>query len=329
MGDHSKYGFTVMAAFGSVALFHWWNRSKEKSVATVLLERLGRMHTEESRNNGLTFTPRPTDIFVVTYPKCGTTWVQQICHGLRTGGDMDFDEITAVTPWTICAMDCKVDINANQVASPRVFKCHEQYSDVAKGAKYIYVMRDPQDVLVSFHKFVLDYCGLGGQMTVDEFAHLIYLGSGTNSGTYWDHIMGWFPHFHDDNVLVLFFEDLKTDLPKCIQKIADFMDIQCDDKLLSLITTQSSFKFMVKHKEQFDGHYLRKYVAPRMGIADIEPTIGKVRVGGGRSGDGKKELPATLIDAVNRRWKETITEKQPTLLSYANLYNSESLLKRS
>ena len=43
--------------------------------------------------------PRPTDVVITPYSKCGTTWLQQIFHTLRTGGDMDFDDISCVVPW--------------------------------------------------------------------------------------------------------------------------------------------------------------------------------------------------------------------------------------
>ena len=42
------------------------------------------MHTAESVRRGREFSPQPTDVFVVTFPKCGTTWVAQIVHALRT-----------------------------------------------------------------------------------------------------------------------------------------------------------------------------------------------------------------------------------------------------
>ena len=44
----------------------------------------------------------------------------QICHMLRTNCDMDFGEITEVCPWDILAHDCRQDLDADQVASPRV-----------------------------------------------------------------------------------------------------------------------------------------------------------------------------------------------------------------
>ena len=85
---------------------------------------------------------------MVTYPKCGTTWMTQIIHTLRTRGAAEhnqFGEITEVVPWDILAIDCEQDLGAEQVASPRVFKSHEAYGDVIKGAKYVYVARNPED----------------------------------------------------------------------------------------------------------------------------------------------------------------------------------------
>ena len=65
----------------------------------VMAHRNKAMITERSIAHGREFKPRSTDAFVVTYPKCGTTWVQQIMHGLRSNGSMAFGEITEVVPW--------------------------------------------------------------------------------------------------------------------------------------------------------------------------------------------------------------------------------------
>ena len=32
-------------------------------------------------------------VIITPFAKCGTTWLQQMVHSLRTGGDLDFDDI--------------------------------------------------------------------------------------------------------------------------------------------------------------------------------------------------------------------------------------------
>jgi len=73
------------------------------------------MESDESKINGTSkFKPNSSDVFIVTYPKCGTTWMTQICHMLR-GGDMNFGEITEVVPWDVMTLTCGQDLNAEQV----------------------------------------------------------------------------------------------------------------------------------------------------------------------------------------------------------------------
>ena len=46
------------------------------------------------------FKPRTDDVIITTFHKTGTTWMQQICHQLRTKGKgTDSKEITEVMPW--------------------------------------------------------------------------------------------------------------------------------------------------------------------------------------------------------------------------------------
>ena len=54
----------------------------EPAGITGAKQKLANFETEEGRTAALdgTFRPRQTDVFVVTSPKCGTTWVQQVVH---------------------------------------------------------------------------------------------------------------------------------------------------------------------------------------------------------------------------------------------------------
>jgi len=74
-------------------------------------------------------------------------WLQQMAHSLRTGGDLDFDDISRVLPWIETASELGIDLGAAQRGDPRIFKSHLAYDDVPSGARYIISVRYPRDAL--------------------------------------------------------------------------------------------------------------------------------------------------------------------------------------
>src|SRR6188474_319825 len=114
---------------------------KRPTTIQEMHERFKHFATPEGWQRGLDYKPDPTDVFIVTPPKCGTTWMQQIVHGLRTRGSMDFDEITRVVPWIEMAKDMNIDIHKAQVANPKAFKTHKTLDALPQGGKYICIVR--------------------------------------------------------------------------------------------------------------------------------------------------------------------------------------------
>lgn len=49
--------------------------------------------TEEDIRSGLDYKAREDDVFIVTYPKCGTTWTQQIMILLYNQGELPQDVV--------------------------------------------------------------------------------------------------------------------------------------------------------------------------------------------------------------------------------------------
>ena len=118
-----------------------------------------------------TFEARSGDVFVCTYPKCGTTWMQQICHLLVHGGEQGDSTMYATAPWLecLCAAPILHEREANnytmeQLAAmpedrPRFFKSHANFPDLPRGTrtgvsgedgvKVIIVARNPKDTCVS------------------------------------------------------------------------------------------------------------------------------------------------------------------------------------
>src|ERR1043165_8011663 len=77
------------------------------------------------------FQARPTDVLITTAAKAGTTWMQQILHQMRTGGDTAYRSIFDVVPWLelpLPGRTWKQALAANEaLPDPRVFKTHCTY----------------------------------------------------------------------------------------------------------------------------------------------------------------------------------------------------------
>ena len=59
----------------------------------------------------------PDDVWVVTYPKCGTTWTQQIVRLIRNNGVQDDVRITTAVPWLEANPPINM-VNAEEVPRP-------------------------------------------------------------------------------------------------------------------------------------------------------------------------------------------------------------------
>lgn len=205
----------------------------------------------------LEFDARREDIFVVTYPRSGTTWMQMILYQLATDGEMAFDHISQVVPYFERMMRSGRDPNA--MASPRLFKSHLPWSgrlggDALRGipksgARYIYVVRNPADVAVSyyhFHRTHLQYQGSFEGFLRDFIAGKVMMGS------WFRHVSGWCRQAHKENVLVLRYEDLAQDLEGSVRRIAQFCKLDVPAAAWPRILERCSFRFMKEHESQFD-----------------------------------------------------------------------------
>src|SRR5258707_196936 len=229
------------------------NYTRPTSIPEMLL-RMENFSTPEGWQRGLDYKPDPTDVFIVTPPKCGTTWMQQIVHGLRTRGSMDFEEISCVVPWINVAHDIGIDIDAPQVAGPRAFKTHNTLDETPKGGKYIVILRNPPDALLSHYYFFEGFFFEKGSIDIETFAKEYYI----PRRTVFEHITALWNRRVDENVLPLCYENMKADLAGTIEKVARFIGIPLDDELKQIVIRQSNIKFMQEHKAQFEDHLIRK-----------------------------------------------------------------------
>jgi len=251
----------------------------------------------------MSYQPRPTDVVITPYGKCGTTWLQQIFHTLRTRGDFDFDDISRVVPWIETAAIVGVPLDLPQRAEPRGFKSHLSYDGVPKGARYIVAIRDPKDALVSMFRFMEGWFLEPGAVSLEDFAEdwIARTGHGRD---YWSHLLSWWTVRDNPEVLMLSYEGMMADPEKTIRRVAAFSGIPLDDELLALTLERSSFAFMLEHKDRFDDALMRAASEVR---CNLPPGSDSAKVRKGGSGGGRAELSPQIIAALDAKWAELVT----------------------
>ena len=273
---------------------------------TSVPEMFGRvryMMTDAGVQQALAFEPRQDDVFICPYPKSGTTWLQQIVHTLRTGGDMDFGEITEVVPWLELAHDMGLDIHAGQAASPRAYKSHLPWEMIPKGGRYLLAVRHPADVLVSQYHFWDGWFFETGSVTLEDLAHDFFLQPQV-PGSYWAHLLSWWPQRGRDDVLMFCYEDMRADPGRTVERIAAYIGIDLDAALRRRVLEYSSLEFMRAHEAQFDDHLLRE---TRDAACGIPPGGSASKVRKGEVGGGRARLGPALVAEVEAAWRREIT----------------------
>lgn len=264
-------------------------------------EKIGRMCSDYSSDYARSFSARQSDIIIATFPKAGTTWMQQIVHGLRSHGDMAFAEITEVVPWIEMAGDLGIDLAASHDFEPRAFKSHQSYNEVAKGCRYICVIRDPFDSAVSMFNFMLGWFIQPGTISLDEFVQAVFMLDIRKFG-YWQHLLSWWPARNNPEVLFLCYEDMHSDLAGSVGRVAEFTGVS-KPETIALATQQASFDFMKKHNRQFDDHLISDRRNAACGLP-AESVTSKIK--SGKSGGAQALLSAQTITALQRAWQDTV-----------------------
>uniref|UniRef100_A0A0K2SY20 Sulfotransferase domain-containing protein n=2 Tax=Lepeophtheirus salmonis TaxID=72036 RepID=A0A0K2SY20_LEPSM len=228
---------------------------------------------------------RSDDLFLISYPKAGSTWCQEMVWQLKEGTNFEggkrnlgeripFLELESLYLRESDFPQKSVEDVKNK-SSPRIIKSHLLTpflpKDLLKVAKVIYIMRNPKDVCVSYynHEKILishEYTG-----SFEEYAELFIQGK-LLYGSYWDHLKFGLEIQKLDNVLLLCYEDMKKDLIKEMKKVLDFMEWdELSEEKLQILKEHLSFTkfqknsavnldtdFGYKVKVDKNGQFIRK-----------------------------------------------------------------------
>ncbi|XP_044281934.1 amine sulfotransferase-like [Varanus komodoensis] len=217
------------------------------------------------------FEVRDSDIFVVTYPKSGTVWAQNILclilnesHRNGTGGKSTYDQ----APF----LDYNLrNLDLSQLPSPRVLMAHLPYHLIPKGlkegkGKIIYVYRNPKDAMVSLYHY-----SSFAQTSADLEEYMQrYLAGKVVCSSIFDHVKVWYSHKNELDILFLSYEEMIKDLRGAVLKVCGFIGKQLSSQEVDKVVEMATFENMkrdprannvVTAKERFrrkDMPHLRK-----------------------------------------------------------------------
>jgi estrone sulfotransferase len=75
-------------------------------------------------------------------------------------------------------------------------------------------------------------------------------------GTWSSHLKGWWERAQEgSNVLFVFFEDMKRDLPSTVRRVAEFLDVApLSEEELANVVRKCGFSYMKEHASTFEMH---------------------------------------------------------------------------
>jgi len=200
--------------------------------------------------SGQLYRAEPTDIFVSTYPKCGTTWTQYIVYLLLHDGEslpagQSFNDVFP-------HLEEMGEVAVRGLSEPRLIKTHLPFARTPWQplAKYIYVARNPFDCAVSFYHhtrgFVRHYDFADG--TWDTFFECFIRGE-VDFGDYFDNLLSWWPQRALPNMLFLTYEQMLADTSAAVRAIGEFLggeaaEAVADPSRLERVVALSSFDSM-------------------------------------------------------------------------------------
>jgi len=245
---------------------------------------------------------RDDDIVIATYAKSGTTWMQQIVSQLIFNGAEDVN-VHQLSPWYDFRLYPPEVRQAVAAQTHRRFvKTHLPVDALvfSPKAKYIYIGRDGRDTAWSCHNH---HCNLTDEVLAQfngampegtprlepchadphEYYRTWLARDGFPFWPYWTHVSSWWAIRNLPNVMLIHFNDLKTDLAGSVRRIAQFLDIAVEEDSFPMILDHCSFDYMKAHAAK---------MAPR----------------GGASFKGGAD--AFIHKGTNGRWRDLLTAEE-------------------
>ena len=173
------------------------------------------------------------DVFIVSYPKSGNTWLRFLLANLLKlpGEEIDFHTVHRYIPEVGEEED-----NSVNVMRPRIMKSHA--CKISEYPRIVYLIRDGRDVYVSYYFHRLK------QLPPDTTFKKFIERQDHYPSTWGEHIESWLFRGSNPNMLIVRYEDLFRDILNQLKRIVGFIGLELTERQLRIAIDNSSFEKM-------------------------------------------------------------------------------------
>lgn len=223
-----------------------------------------------------------SDIYIVTYPRSGTTLLQMMLYQITTNGEYNFDHLGDVSPWI--KNDVYEGIKANkELAKPRIIKTHDPYKefDPMVNGKVIFVIRNGLDAMYSLYQQKLSYGN--PDLSLEQFSQSKMK---NDNGNWFYFNDPWLENKKKKDILYLTYNELVNEKENTTKRICDFLNIDSSNVDMERVIKKTSLEYMKQYPKKFGERQ-----DPNHKNFDYTKFIRS-----GNSGEGEKEFSKQVKD---------------------------------